>query len=544
MQNYRLCLSVLLLALLTISCASPKPIEPSKEATKGVATLSNTPERIDIEKVPETAKKYVIEGAKLQMSGKFAEAILEYQQAAELDSNAEIYYAIANCYYKMQKIRLSIDYSRKAIRLRPDWLEPYNLLVSSYLSNYDLKSAISTIESSMALDSSTERKLWLARILEFDNMDRAIDIYENAYAETNNTEILQRLNYLYLQNNQKEDYLKSLLILYEEDPTDSSIIAPILAYYLENAEFDNILKFLDKLDKSLAINDLIYIYNELAYEAYKEGNSSTLDFKYSIAERFDNRFDNDILSNLSAGTLYLSIDKFEKAEEKMNRALMIGDTNSLLPLSVAATYNIYKFYQKAADICNKYIGIYPDTLGYYLTASNAYYAMKQYKEAALQIDNAIERFGDRIDLLVQSAGIYEKLGDFEKVFEIYNKAIQLDSNDPMLNNNYAYTLSENGGDLQKALAMANKAISAEPENPYYLDTFGWIKFRLGELEMAEKYVLKSLKYLEAAEMYEHLGDIYEAMNKIEDAVKNWQNAIELEPERDNIREKLEKYVNK
>ena len=66
------------------------------------------------------------------------------------------------------------------------------------------------------------------------------------------------------------------------------------------------------------------------------------------------------------------------------------------------------------------------------------------------------------------------MGKFD---EIYIKLINTDDKDAQAYNNYAYSLERNVK-LDQALEMAKKAIEIEPENPSYLDTIGWVYFKL------------------------------------------------------------------
>ncbi len=50
---------------------------------------------------------------------------------------------------------------------------------------------------------------------------------------------------------------------------------------------------------------------------------------------------------------------------------------------------------------------------------------------------------------------------------------------PLVLNNYAYFLAEEGGDIEKAYGMGKRAVEIDPENPTFLDTYAWILFKKG-----------------------------------------------------------------
>ena len=59
-------------------------------------------------------------------------------------------------------------------------------------------------------------------------------------------------------------------------------------------------------------------------------------------------------------------------------------------------------------------------------------------------------------------------------------------------NNYAYYLATHKGDLQKAERMSAITIREEPNNPVYLDTYGWILHMQGQDELAIFYLKRAL----------------------------------------------------
>jgi len=96
-------------------------------------------------------------------------------------------------------------------------------------------------------------------------------------------------------------------------------------------------------------------------------------------------------------------------------------------------------------------------------------------------------------------------------------------------NNYGYSLSVRGVRLEEAMAMSKKALEKDPENGAYLDTMGWIYFKMGDYEKAREYIEKACQFQKnSAEIYEHLGDIYEKLMMKEEAIQMWEKALELD----------------
>jgi len=89
--------------------------------------------------------------------------------------------------------------------------------------------------------------------------------------------------------------------------------------------------------------------------------------------------------------------------------------------------------------------------------------------------------------------------------------------------------------------MIQKALEKQPENGAYLDSYAWALFRLGKLKEAETQIRKALKTrIKDAVIYEHLGDILDASGKKEEAKTEWKKALELDPQNEKVKQKLEK----
>ena len=124
---------------------------------------------------------------------------------------------------------------------------------------------------------------------------------------------------------------------------------------------------------------------------------------------------------------------------------------------------------------------------------------------------------------------------------IYAAAFKYFPDNILLLNNYAYHLSERGVRLKEALEMSKKTIDSAPGNSSYLDTYGWICFKLKDYANAEKYIQKAISIGKNATLVEHLGDVYEGEGEIVKALKAWKEALDLSPDNKDLIYKIEKY---
>jgi tetratricopeptide (TPR) repeat protein len=116
-------------------------------------------------------------------------------------------------------------------------------------------------------------------------------------------------------------------------------------------------------------------------------------------------------------------------------------------------------------------------------------------------------------------------------------------------NNYSYSLSERNLQLEISEKMSKRALEFEPDNSAYLDTYGWILFKMRKYDDAIKYIKKALELRDtvgedASVLNEHLGDIYFEIGNKEKALHYWEEAIKTNPENLDITNKLKKVVDR
>jgi len=79
----------------------------------------------------------------------------------------------------------------------------------------------------------------------------------------------------------------------------------------------------------------------------------------------------------------------------------------------------------------------------------------------------------------------------DEAVEWYEKAIALDGMNPTALNGLGYVLADEGKELTKALTMCKKAADQEPDNPAYLDSLGWVYYKLGLDTEAKTYTRRA-----------------------------------------------------
>ena len=136
------------------------------------------------------------------------------------------------------------------------------------------------------------------------------------------------------------------------------------------------------------------------------------------------------------------------------------------------------------------------TLPHYL-AANHLVRSERYDEALKKLDAAF-RWGFNKGYLeaecnaLRAECLY-RTGQYDKAWQTFDRYLQLQPNDLIVLNNYAYYLGEQGVQLDKALEMSRRTIEAEPQNANSLDTYGWLLHLLGRDAEARPYLERAVR---------------------------------------------------
>ena len=148
---------------------------------------------------------------------------------------------------------------------------------------------------------------------------------------------------------------------------------------------------------------------------------------------------------------------------------------------------------------------------------------------------------DDVQLIGTLAMIYNGMQSFEISDSLYERALELKPDDPLINNNYSYAFATRKIQLERALKMVQISIAADSLNSSYLDTIGWVHFMLGNYKEAKLYLEKAIEVGgESAVMLDHLADVESKLGNKEKAIELWKNALELDPTKTEIKNKIDK----
>jgi len=120
---------------------------------------------------------------------------------------------------------------------------------------------------------------------------------------------------------------------------------------------------------------------------------------------------------------------------------------------------------------------------------------------------------------------YDKLGHYDKCIRLYGSILRVEPNNVLMMNNLAYILAGQGKSLPRAKRLAMKAVAREPANASYLDTLGWVLFKMGRYEESRELLEKAGRLNSGeAEILEHLSAVYEKLGNSPKALEMQERA--------------------
>lgn len=182
-------------------------------------------------------------------------------------------------------------------------------------------------------------------------------------------------------------------------------------------------------------------------------------------------------------------------------------------------------------LCDDVEKVQPDLPDISLMRAYVYAQDKRYTEEIEAYEKAIAKIDptevNRISICWGAMGdIYHEMGEKDKAYECYDKALKYNNQNYNVLNNYAYFLSEEQRDLLKAEGMASKVITKYPDNATYLDTYAWILYLEKSYVLAKFYQQRAIEKSDKSEdnttLYEHWHEILKALG--EDEAPDTSNA--------------------
>jgi tetratricopeptide (TPR) repeat protein len=134
----------------------------------------------------------------------------------------------------------------------------------------------------------------------------------------------------------------------------------------------------------------------------------------------------------------------------------------------------------------------------------------------------------------------EQAGDIAGAEKAARDVLGADPGDPRALNFLGYLLADHNLKLAEAEALIRKAVDQEPDNGAYVDSMGWVYFRLGRLPDARRELERAVILTGGdAVVCEHLGDVYKELQLIELARAQYRKSLSADRSNARVQSKLD-----
>ncbi|MBK8120694.1 MAG: tetratricopeptide repeat protein [Sulfuritalea sp.] len=166
----------------------------------------------------------------------------------------------------------------------------------------------------------------------------------------------------------------------------------------------------------------------------------------------------------------------------------------------------------------------------------------RYAEAFAFLANALEMQPDQPDILYETALAAEKLGYVDLVERHLRRLIALKPDSAQAYNALGYSLADRNLRLDEAAQLIDKALSLMPDDPFILDSKGWLLFRQGKPAAALEALQKAYAQKSDPEIAAHIGEVLWVLGRSDEALVVWREAAKVHPTNEMLAATIKRFV--
>jgi len=487
---------------------------------------------------PKDADAWVVLGRLQKVAQNSVDSEKSYKKALEIDpDNEDALNGLALVYADLGNTKEAADLLKKASDRHPT-ARSLQTLAAAYEQMREFSLAAEALKRALDTEpaNADEIRQALAQDLLFaDRFDEARDIYQGMVdQEPGNGQAWLRLSQVYLR---KRDFAKA------REASDKA----------RNLEPNNV---------EIRYNDVNILKAEGrtqdAIQAMKEILTSTAKRSYNQGERA-NRV---LLLERLAGMQRDADQTADAVATFRTIAELDPDSAARASAEIIETYRVGKELPKAEAEAQAAEKKWPTDRVVRLTRADLLAEMGKVNEAASDVRKLLDGKEDR-DLYLKLADIYSKGKKFDDMGKALNEAEKLSPSDsekegvwfmrgamfermknidaaeaefkkvlsvtpdnPNALNYLGYMLADRNVRLPEALGYINKALEQDPYSGAYLDSLGWVYYRMENFTDAEKYMRQAVERTpHDPTMRDHFAEVLAKQSKTREAVAQWEISL-------------------
>ncbi|WP_297085993.1 tetratricopeptide repeat protein [uncultured Draconibacterium sp.] len=576
---FRTGLSIAVFSVAVISCSGPQKVTEQEVAQ---AAVSGTTTEL-VEQKQKEFEYLFVEALKQKMFGNGQKAVQLLSSCLEIDPNSSAaMFELANIHAANNDFTSASLLLEKAISINPEnkW---YRLLLAQIYQQTRKFSEAADIYT-VLLKEEPENLEYLymnaALLASAQRFDEAITAYNRMEKKTGISEqISVARQQIYVSTGKIDKAFEEINILIENNPGEAKYYGLLADLYQSQGDAENALKNYKKIQEMDPENGFVhfslanyYLENgetEKSFEETKAGfNSSAVDMQTKlqlymmltanpaqsqlnttqrnelIAILLENHPKESLVHTIHAEAL-LKENKLEEGREALLKAIAINPNDYMVWERIMYIDNDLQQWDKLYEHTGQIIELFPNQPQGYFFKAIACVQLEKFEEtielSEEGLDYVVENPQLEANFLMLKGEAVYKNGNKTEAYKIFDNAVEIDPENYLTLNNYAYYLSLDGIDLDKAERMSGKVVERFPDNSTYLDTHAWVLFKKGEYTLAKFYMDSAIKNggEDNDTLLEHYGDILYKSGKKEEALKYWKKAAEYGGDSELLKRKIE-----
>ena len=162
-------------------------------------------------------------------------------------------------------------------------------------------------------------------------------------------------------------------------------------------------------------------------------------------------------------------------------------------------------------------------------------------EAFDLIGGTLNSMPDQPDLLYEYAMLAEKLERLDVLETNLRRLISLQPDHAHAYNALGYSLADRNLRLPEAQELIEKALQLSPDDPFIIDSMGWLMYRMGKHTQALEYLRKAYGARPDPEIAAHLGEVLWVAGEHREAEKIWLEAAKKTPDNDALNSTIKRF---
>ena len=166
----------------------------------------------------------------------------------------------------------------------------------------------------------------------------------------------------------------------------------------------------------------------------------------------------------------------------------------------------------------------------------------QYQAAYDLLGQALEKLPNYPDLLYDHAMAAEKLNRLDVLEGNLRKLIEIRPDYAHAYNALGYSLADRNERVQEAYQLIETALKLAPDDPFILDSMGWVLYRMGRSKQSLDYLQRAFKMRPDPEIAAHLGELLWTAGEHGQARKVWDDALKEHPENEVLQTTIKRFA--